>query len=143
MIYHSLYQPSRPKDCAALDFFWPSISNSCPSQPDNFFCSYQAYKNCKILELSIPSIHLNNGIFPTPSIPHFFIPSGSIHQAPSISCQFLKNTINPPNESMKDLLVVLPSSQYVSNKKKFNPSNNEHHKKHHGHAKAHISIIHS
>ncbi|WP_233109389.1 hypothetical protein, partial [[Clostridium] innocuum] len=40
MINHSLYQPSRPRDCAALDFFWPSLPNSCPPRPDNLFHSY-------------------------------------------------------------------------------------------------------
>lgn len=31
IINHSLYQPSRPRDCASLDLFWPSLPNSCPS----------------------------------------------------------------------------------------------------------------
>lgn len=33
-VNHSIYQPSRPRDCVALDLFWPSLPNSCPSQPD-------------------------------------------------------------------------------------------------------------
>ena len=85
MVNHSLYQPSRPRDCVALDLFWPSLPNSCPSQPDNLFCSYQSYKHRKILELSMPQMDLNRGLFPTPSMPPLSITASCITQPHSVT----------------------------------------------------------
>ena len=83
---HSLYHTSRLKDCATIDFFWPSLPNSCPTQPDHLFHSYQVYKQQIILELSLPPMDINHGLFPTPSIPHLSMSSKSINQDPTIAC---------------------------------------------------------
>ena len=68
IVNHSLYHPSRPRDCTTLDLFWPSLPNSCPSQPNHIFHSYQVYKHHKILKLSLPPLDLNHGLFLIPCL---------------------------------------------------------------------------
>ena len=53
-VNHSLYHTPGPMDSTTIDFFWPSLPNSCPSRLDHLFCSYQAYKHHNILVLSLP-----------------------------------------------------------------------------------------
>ena len=43
-INHSLYHTARPRDVATIDFFWPSLPNSCLARPNHLFRSYQVYK---------------------------------------------------------------------------------------------------
>ena len=77
-----------------------------------------------ILELILPPMDLNYGIFPTPFIPPLSMNSTSINQ----------DHINCPIEPMKDSMIDPPSSQHISSKSKHNFSSKKYHKKIHAQA---------